>query len=437
MSKPFLCLCACLLLSTAAAFGAAITSPWIEGNGNWSAAGNWNNVPAFVGVPNNGGGNTFSAVLNNGSSVTLDISVTINNLTTDAVDSLTVNNGIALTLNSGSGAWSISNNGNISLNSAGSLTDLQLGGGGTVTLSGSGTVTMSNFTGNRIWSPGATTALVIGANQLVQGAGQIGLGVTTITNNGTITANDSAGLTLAPNATGFTNNNLIQTTGAGALTLSGGPFTNTSGTILLGAGTTGTVSAVVNGGAFTLSAGATLNLTGGTIHGGETLTNSSTGKINAVSGTNTLGGTVNNVPGGQIMVNNGAVLSLEGSGTYTNNGDISLNSSGSLTDLQLVGGGTVTLSGSGRVTMSNLTRNRIWSPGATTALVIGPNQVVPGAGQIGLGVTTITNNGTIHANDSAELTLAPNATGFTNNNLIQTTGAGSLPLAGGRFPKQR
>jgi hypothetical protein len=98
---------------------------------------------------------------------------------------------------------------------------------------------------------------VIGAGQTVEGSGQIGVGLTAITNNGTITANQSAGLTLAPNATGFTNNGTIQTSGSGVLTLSGNTFTNTSGTILLAASTTGTVSgaAVVNGGAVTLSAG--------------------------------------------------------------------------------------------------------------------------------------------------------------------------------------
>src|SRR6266403_3302332 len=147
-----------VLLSALPAFGAAITSTWIDGNSNWNLAGHWDN-----GVPNNGGGNTYTAVLNNGSSVNLDISVTINNLTIDAVDALTVNNGIAFALNSGAGAGSISNNGNLTLNSTGSITDLQLVGGGTVTLSGSGTLTLSNSANNRIYSSGTATALVIGS----------------------------------------------------------------------------------------------------------------------------------------------------------------------------------------------------------------------------------------------------------------------------------
>src|SRR4029077_7086664 len=142
----------------------------------------------------------------------------------------------------------------------------------------------------------------------------------------------------------------------------------------------------------------TLNLFNGTIHGG-TLTNSSTGNI-VVTGSSALGGIVNNVAGGQITVNNGALLGLESTGTFTNNSNISLNSSGNFTDLSLVGGGTVTLSGSGTLTMGNNGNNRIYG-GNTTALVIGANQLVQGAGQIGVGLTTMTNNGTITANQSA------------------------------------
>jgi hypothetical protein len=178
-----------------------------------------------------------------------------------------------------------------------------------------------------------------------------------------------------------------------------------------------------------LTGNSTLNLSGGTIHGG-TLTNSSTGNIIAVAGTsNTLGGTVNNVLGGQIAVNNGAVLSLESTGTYTNTGNIGLNSTGSLTDLQLTGGGTVTLGGSGTVTMGNNVNNRIYGV-SSTALVIGANQLVQGAGQIGLAQTTITNNGTITVNQSAGLTLAPSASGFTNNGTVNVNSNNTLTVAG-------
>src|SRR6202011_2148599 len=71
-----------------------------------------------------------------------------------------------------------------------------------------------------------TTGLVIGPNQTVQGAGQIGLGKTTITNNGTIIANQSAGLTLSPSSGGFTTNGVLQVDAGNTLIVTGGPLNN-------------------------------------------------------------------------------------------------------------------------------------------------------------------------------------------------------------------
>ena len=109
-------------------------------------------------------------------------------------------------------------------------------------MSGTGTLTMGNNIGNRIYGAN-TTAFVNDTGHTIQGAGQIGFGQTTITNNGTITANQSAGLIVSPNGGGVTNNGLIQATGSGVLTLASGPFNNAGGTILLDTGTTGNVNA--------------------------------------------------------------------------------------------------------------------------------------------------------------------------------------------------
>src|SRR5438128_568693 len=118
--------------------GATITSTWADANGLWSSPANWNN-----GVPNNSGGNTYTAIISNGSNVSLDISATIDSLTLAAVNSLAVGNGLALIVNSGAGAGSISNGGSMTLNAAGgNISDLRTSGGGTVTLGGSGALTM-------------------------------------------------------------------------------------------------------------------------------------------------------------------------------------------------------------------------------------------------------------------------------------------------------
>jgi hypothetical protein len=147
----------------------------------------------------------------------------------------------------------------------------------------------------------------------------------------------------------------------------------------------------------TLNVDGTLTSNGGLSIGGGS-------RLNLGSAGNTLGGTVSISSGGQIAVGDGAALSLEHSGIFTNSGNIGLNAASGTSDLVLTGGSPgrpVTLGGGGTVTLSNNVNNRIFS-NDTTGLVIGQNQTVQGAGQIGLGKTTITNNGTIIANQSAD-----------------------------------
>lgn len=67
------------------------------------------------------------------STVSLDISVTISNLTIDTGDALGINNVRSLTIASGGG---VTNDGVISLNSTGSTTEFVLGG--SLTLNDSG-----------------------------------------------------------------------------------------------------------------------------------------------------------------------------------------------------------------------------------------------------------------------------------------------------------
>src|SRR5258708_25926955 len=68
---------------------ASITSTWTLGSsGVWNVAGNWDN-----GVPNNGGGNTFTAIVNDRvSNASLHISPTINNLTLASRNASTLGN---------------------------------------------------------------------------------------------------------------------------------------------------------------------------------------------------------------------------------------------------------------------------------------------------------------------------------------------------------
>src|SRR5262245_55839449 len=89
---------ALLLGGGGSASAAVIISPWVDGNSNWNNAANWN--PAQV--PNNNATNQFIPIINNGSTVTLDISPTVNGLAIDFLappaSSLLFSNGQALTI---------------------------------------------------------------------------------------------------------------------------------------------------------------------------------------------------------------------------------------------------------------------------------------------------------------------------------------------------
>src|SRR5260370_7200978 len=88
----------------------------------------------------------------------------------------------------------------------------------------------------------------------------------------------------------------MEATAGGTLQLLNTTFANTGGTISANASTLQVNGSTINGGAVTLTGASTLQLNTGTIHGGSTLTNSSTGTIDAVTGATPLRATINNPP---------------------------------------------------------------------------------------------------------------------------------------------
>ena len=380
------------------------------GTGFWSTAGNWS-----AGLP---GASNNVLITGSGSaaSVSEDVSATINNLTLNSANNWGLTNGKVLTIDGNS----ISNAGHMTLNSTGSFTELLIGSAA-VTLTGGGSVTMSNNANNYIF--GAATADTLTNQETIQGAGNIGNGRMTLVNSGTINANQSAGLTIAANG-GATNTGTLEATGGNSLTLSGTTVTNTGGKVLANTGSLKLINTTINGGAVTLTGASLLQLTNGIIHSSSTLTNSSTGVIESLAGTNTLGGTVVNPTGGLIKIDNGSVLNLE-NGSYPTLGAVQLNSTGSFTEL-VVNGAGVTLSG-GSVTMSNNANNYIF--GAATADTLTNQETIQGAGNIGNGRMTLVNSGTINANQSAGLTIAANG-GATNTGTLEATAGDSLTLSG-------
>ncbi len=189
-----------LVCSALPAWGVLIETTWTGGTGNWNVAGNWS--PAAV--PNNGT-DEYNVLIDGGitgtaSVVSLDISPTITGFAIDSGDTLGINNATTLTLQS-SGTYS--NNGTLSLNSLGNQTNLVIGsitGGETLTIGGTGTISLSNNTNNRIYGAAGTNRLVLGSGQTLKGAGQIGVNLLALTNQGTIEATLSNSLTIDPSA---------------------------------------------------------------------------------------------------------------------------------------------------------------------------------------------------------------------------------------------
>ncbi len=330
------------------------------------------------------------------------------------LNGVTISSGSAVRLDNGTVAvlqGKIANGGTIAMNSGGSLTDLQLSGA--VTLSG-GTVSMSNNAANRIY--GITGSDSLTNNGTIQGSGQVGINAGgysfTLNNNGTIDANQSAALQVAPTIA-VTNNGTLEATAGGTLVLTGGTFNNSSTGVILSKGS-----------------GSTVDLSGSTITGG-TLTTTGGGVIQN-NGTATFDGTTSAPTisvGSTITLDNSSTTVLKG--TITNNGTIATNSAGSLTDILL--SGPVTLSGKGALVMSDNNANRIYGVTGDAALTNGANHTIEGGGQIGVNNGgygfTLTNNGTILANATTTLSIAP--TGNTTNNGTFQANSGSTLFMNG------
>ena len=355
---------------------------------------------------------------------------TITNSSSGTFDIASGGNVLAGTINnSAGGLFEISNNaslvlqggtyaqlGTVQLNSTGNFTELILDGN--VTLSG-GTVTLSNNSQNYIF--GQNSADTLTNQETISGAGQIGHGVMTLVNTGTINSNQSAGMTIQASG-GVTNTGTMEATGGATLAMASTTVNNVGGTIAANTGTLQLNSSVINAGNVTLTGASTLQLNTATIHGGSTITNSSTGTIDIASGSNVLGGTINNSAGGLFEISNNASVALQG-GTYSQLGTAQLNSSGNFTELIL--DGNVTLSG-GTVTLSNNSQNYIF--GQNSADTLTNQETIQGAGQIGHGVMTLVNSGTINSNQSAGLTIQANG-GVTNTGTLEATSGAILALS--------
>jgi fibronectin-binding autotransporter adhesin len=334
------------------------------------------------------------------------------NVATPTLTSVTISSGSTLDIPNNNGlnfgAGTITNNGAINLQGVGNNTELVIAG--STTLSGTGTVTMGNNANNIILGGGTLTN-----NQTIQGGGDIGDANLTLINNGTIDANQTTALTINPNG-GTTNTKTLEATAGGTLVLATYAVNNAGGTILA----TGTGSSVqLNN----------VSITSGT------LSSSLGGVIVSANTWNTPVSTLNNLTissGTNVDIPNNNGLDL-GTGTITNNGTFSLQSSGNNTEL-VITGGNVTLTGSGNVIMSSNPGNMILA-GTSGLMLTNVNNTISGAGEIGGGTGMLFVNqasGIVNASGGT-LTINPydssTTTGSTTNTgLLEATAGGVLQL---------
>ncbi|MDQ6938996.1 MAG: hypothetical protein M3119_02445, partial [Verrucomicrobiota bacterium] len=124
-----------------------------------------------------------------------------------------------------------------------------------------------------------------------------------------------------------------------------------------------------------------------------------------------------------------------GSGNIINNGNLSLNANGNQSRLVLLGGGGVTLSGTGILTLAGTTgANHI--TGDSFGSLFTNQSTIQGTGNFGLNIIDITNQGLIDAN----LTFAGTnsiyldaLTTFTNSGTLRASNGGLLQLGASNY----
>jgi PEP-CTERM motif len=470
---PVLLVPALLLCGGGSASAAVITSFWIDGNSNWNNPANWNPTQ----VPNNNGTDQFVAVINNGSTVTMDVFpiVTVNGLFIDFLappaSTLLIGNGLALSIGSGplfngnvigvnapgtgvlvlggganinAGTFLASGGGTFDVNGAGQTLDnsfgtiraldgsrVRIGGfgttvsGGTLSTAGTGVVAMSGFlvnlsgvtnTGTFAIPGNSSPASVLGITGTSMNAGTMGI------------FEPGKGVILIQSGT-LNNTGTLQASGGGNLQVNGGTINNSSGAI-------------------TAQNGSLVTLFNGTTVSGGTIVTAGTGVVEVFTGSMAnLNGVTNT---GTFSVPDKATLFI--TGTSTNTGTMGtfapgtgvvallpgrvLNSAGTL---QASGGGTfeVNMGGSGTInntgTLQAIGGSRLEVFNGGTVTNSGTFFVDAGSRLVFSGVPSVTNSGmvSIASGGTLEASNYVQTGGVTNVNGVLSLGSVLADIRGG------
>jgi len=135
---------------------------------------------------------------------------------------------------------------------------------------------------------------------------------------------------------------------------------------------------------------------------------------------------------GTLKIFDGNFLQVSGS-TITNIGDINIDGTSLGAKLQI--DGTVTLTGSGTITMSNTDLNRVRgvSGGLPDDTLVNVNNKIQGSGNFGVNELKIDNQaaGIIEANQPTAMTVDPSTSGLTNTGIIRAVGTSTLQILDG------
>src|SRR5580692_3061988 len=405
-----------LSLAGATPARAQCTDTWTGGGGdnNWSNGTNWSNGMEP--------GNSDSVCIQKpGAAVVLDVADGVADLTLGSSDSLTfpavtnTNNGLNI---SGS---SLTNSGQIILSTPVSFgtTSLGFSSSGTVTLSGHGTVTLNanSFGGDSI---GGSAKLL--NKSTIQGGGGFDMTFSNAT-AGVINANES-GVQLVvgrnQNQGASTNTGLMEATDGGQLAMGSLTLNNVGGTIKA-SGKNSYVQLEGEG-------------QGGETFTGGTWTTVNGGAIQVVDSSALLDGT-----NGNTITNSGTMQLVDGAphpggnfqGTINNTGTIGILSKGNAVGLNIPGGETFTLTGTGNLTMGDGTANAYNNQDYISGATLVNQQLIQGTGGIE-NLTGFTNSGTINANiptgaNNLQLVLGRAGAG-TNTGTIEASNGGVLVI---------
>ncbi len=374
-------------------------SVWnLGGNGNWNTAGNW----SPVGVPN---GSTTDVVIGDGAStITMNLSPAIRNLSIASGNTLSFSNQSDLVVHG-----TVTNNGLIFVNQTGNSGSTAFQAEANAILSGTGLLRMSRFAngGNSRITSAAGFTLTQQAGHTIAGAGYLN---GALINLGVVQADVSQATTgnqLVLDFENKVNQNLLQAAANSILAIDVISITNTGGTIRSLAG-----SEVQIGNGATIIGGTVESIGTGLIR--------TYGTANA----NFRNVTIN----GRVETNSRGDIGLEGA--IHNTGNIRLNPGNATSDTlleilgtgaTLTGGGTITMIGTGNANEASLT-------GAGGTLTIA-NQTFEGSGDFGRSLIGIANQsgGLIHANTTGQsMRINANASGFTNQGTLRASNSGTL-----------